>query len=178
MPLPSTALTVPCTPPAIARLEPSSRVPRAIVVFLMSFRYMCITSVIVVLSMPPRLHRGCGSSRRFLRYAAYAHGLKQVLCHRLAEITHFFIVPCAGTVICLIYDTLVMSNGLPLARMPGALSLTYGGGLWERGGGCRLAATPRVQLICEQYGAMALGTQGGETYKASVAVGSQRHSVG
>src|SRR5262247_257644 len=112
MPLPSTALTVPCTPPAITRLEPSSRVPRAIVVFLMSFRYMCITSVIVGLSMPPRLHRGCGSFCRCVRYAVYAHGLKQVLCHRRAEVTHFFVVPCLGTVICLIYNTLVMSNGL------------------------------------------------------------------
>jgi hypothetical protein len=167
MPLPSTALTVPCTPPAITKLEPSSRVPRAIVVFLMSFWYMCMTSVIVVLSMSPRLHRGCGSSCRFLRYAAYAHGLQQVLCHRLAEVTHFFIVPCAGTVICLICDTLVMSNGLPLARMPGALSLAYGAGLWERGRGCRFAATPRVQPTCDQYGAMALDPQGGETYRAS-----------
>src|SRR5262245_10991836 len=103
IPLPSTALTVPCTPAAITRLEPSSRVPRAIVVFLMSFRYMCITSVIVVLSMPPRLPRGCSSACRCLRYAAYAHGLKQALCHRPAEVTHFFIVPCADTLTCLIY---------------------------------------------------------------------------
>src|SRR5713101_1863922 len=105
MPLLSMALTVPCKPPAITRLEPSSRVPRAIVVFLMSFRYMCVFSVIVVLSMPPRLHRGCGSSCRCLRCAAYAHGLEQVLCHRLAEVTHFFIVPYADTLTCLIYDT-------------------------------------------------------------------------
>src|SRR5262245_22424051 len=158
MPLPSTALTVPCTPPAITRLEPSSRVPRAIVVFLMSFRYMRITSVIVVLSMPPRLHRGCGSSCRCLRYAAYTHGLKQVLCHRLAKVTYFFIVPCVGTVICLIYYTLVMSDGLLLARMPGALSLAHSAGLWERGGGCRFVATPVAQPTSDQYGAMALDT--------------------
>src|SRR5262245_18931899 len=104
MPLPSAALTVPGTPPAITRLEPSSRVPRAIVVFLMSFRYMCVFSVIVVFSMPPRFHRGCGSSCRCLRYAAYAHGLKQTLCHRLADFIHFFIVPCIDTLICLICD--------------------------------------------------------------------------
>src|SRR5215470_7243934 len=125
MPLPSTVLTVPCTPPAITRLEPSSRVPRAIVVFLMSFWYMCVFSVIVMWSMPPRLHRGCGSSCQCLRCTAYAHGLEQALCHRLVELMHFFIVPCVGTVICLIYDTLVMGHGLLLVRMPGALSLAY-----------------------------------------------------
>src|SRR5215510_13151872 len=37
-----------------------------------------------------------------------------------------------------------------------ALSLAYGGGLWERGGSCRFAATPGVQPTCDQYGAMAL----------------------
>src|SRR5215470_1265324 len=77
MPLPSTVLTVPCKPPAIIRLEPSSRVPRAIVVFLMSFRYMGVFSVMVVLSMPPRLQRGCGSSCQCLRYAAYTHELSK-----------------------------------------------------------------------------------------------------
>src|SRR5262247_831117 len=124
----------------------------------MSFRYMCITSVIVVLSMPPRLHRGCDSSCRCLRYAAYAHGLEQVLCHRLAEVTYFFIVPCVGTVIYLIYYTLVMSDGLLLARMPGTLSRAHSGGLWERGGSCRFAATPVAQPTCDQYGVMALDT--------------------
>src|SRR5215831_13230535 len=114
MPLPSTALTVPCTPPAITRLEPSSKVPRAIVVFLMSFRYMCVFSVIVVLSMPPRLYRGSGSSWRCLRHAAYAHGLEQAPCHRLIDVTHFFIVPCADTLTCLICETYVMSKGLLL----------------------------------------------------------------
>jgi hypothetical protein len=68
----------------------------------------------------------------------------------------FFIVPCAGTLICFVCDTYVMRNGLPLARMPGALSLAYGGGLWERGGGCRFTATPVVQPTCDQYGAMVL----------------------
>lgn len=40
MPLPSSAVTDPCTPAAITRLEPINKVPRAIVVFLMIFRYM------------------------------------------------------------------------------------------------------------------------------------------
>src|SRR5262245_41181576 len=80
---------------------------------------MCVFSVMVVLSMPPRLQRGYGSSCRCLGDAAYTRELKQALCHRRAEDTHFFIVPCTGTLICLIYDTYVMSNGLPLARMPG-----------------------------------------------------------
>jgi len=156
MPLPSTALTVPGKPPAMTRLEPSSRVPRAIVVFLMSFRYMCVFSVMVVLSMPPRLQRECGSSCQCLRYAAYTYGLEQALCHRCAEGTHFLFVPCTGTLTCPIYGTYVMSNGLSLARMLGALSRTYGAGLWKRGRGCRCATTPVVQPICDQYGAMAL----------------------
>src|SRR5215510_3651410 len=137
MPLPSTALTVPCTPPAMTRLEPSSRVPRAIVVFLMSFRYMCVFSVIVVLSLPPRLYRGCGSACRCLRYAADAYELKQAPCHRLTDVRHFFIGPCADTLTCLIYAAYVTSNDLSIARMPGDLSRAYGGGLRERGGGCR-----------------------------------------
>ena len=37
MPLPSMALTVPCKPPAITRLEPSSRVPRAMVLIFSWF---------------------------------------------------------------------------------------------------------------------------------------------
>jgi hypothetical protein len=41
MPLPSSAVTDPCKPPAMTRLEPINRVPSAIVVFLMIFRYMC-----------------------------------------------------------------------------------------------------------------------------------------
>jgi|SRR6266446_1317160 hypothetical protein len=49
-----------------------------------------------------------------------------------------------------------MSNDLPRARRPGVLSRAYGGGLWERGGGCRFATTPVVQPTCDQYGAMAL----------------------
>src|SRR5262249_5037996 len=142
MPLPSTALTVPGKPPAMTRLEPSSRVPRAIVVFLMSFRYMCVFSVIVVLSLPPRLYRGCGSFWRCPRYAAYTHGLKQALCHRLAAVMHFFTMPCPDTLTSLIYDTYVMGSGLLLARMSGARSRVYGGGLWEKGGGCRSATTP------------------------------------
>src|SRR5262245_18000407 len=51
-----------------------------------------------------------------------------------------------------------MSDGLLRARMPGTLSLAHGGGLWERGGGCRFAATPGAQLTCDQYGSMALDT--------------------
>src|SRR2546428_11710320 len=49
-----------------------------------------------------------------------------------------------------------MSNDLPRARRPGVLSRAYGGGLWERGGGCRFTTTPVVQPTCDQYGAMAL----------------------
>src|SRR5438132_11164683 len=105
MPLPSTALTVPCTPPAMTRLEPSSRVPRAIVVFLMSFRYMCVFSVIVVLSMPPRLYRGCGSSCWCLRCAADIHRLEQTPCHRLAGVAYFFIVPGVDSLTHFICDT-------------------------------------------------------------------------
>src|SRR5262249_11830622 len=96
IPLLSTVLTVPCKPPAITRLEPSSRVPRAIVVFLMSFRYIGVFSVMVVLSMPPRLQRGWGSSCQCLRYAAYTHELKQALCHRRAEARIF--LPCPALV--------------------------------------------------------------------------------
>src|SRR5262245_1552407 len=138
---------------------------------------MCVFSVMVVLSMPPRLQRGYGSSFRCLGYAAYTRELKQALCHRRAEGTHFFIVPCTGTLTCLIYDTYVMSNGLPLARMPGALSRAYGGGLWERGRGCRCATTPVGPPTCNQYGAMALDAPVGRDIQGSVAVGSQRHSI-
>jgi len=122
----------------------------------MSFRYMGVFSVMVVLSMLPRLQRGCGSSCRCLRYAAYTHELKQALCHRRAEGTHFFIVPCSGTLTCLIYDTYAMSNGLPWLACQGLCRGHTVEGFWERGRGCRCTTTPVGLPTCDQYRAMAL----------------------
>jgi hypothetical protein len=48
-----------------------------------------------------------------------------------------------------------------MACLSRVLSLTYGGGLWERGRGCRFVATPVVQPTWDQYKAVALDAPAG-----------------
>jgi hypothetical protein len=66
--------------------------------------HVCFLRHSCVVFASPSLSGG-GSFWRCLRYAAYAHGLKQALCHRLAEVRHFFVMVRAGTLTCLIFDT-------------------------------------------------------------------------
>jgi hypothetical protein len=85
---------------------------------------MRMSSVIIVLYMPPRLYRGCGSSCQCLRCAAYAHILKQALCHILAGVAYFFILLHANALTCLIYYTYGIRKALPKDDMPAVMSGT------------------------------------------------------